>query len=450
MKRLNGESGQALIVSALCMTCLIGFVALAADVGIMLREKRLLQIAADSAAIAGALEINYDTGAVTSAALAAAQQNGFTAITSGTTTSAGVTVTVNGPPGGPVNGPHAGDPNYVEVIVSQKQSTFFMNVFGFASMTPTVRAVAQNGASSYGCVYALSPTGDPKGGWGIDLQGSFTLNTPNCGVIDDTATSNALNFTGNAGIVDAGSVGVVGGVSGSPKNPFTPITGIVAQSDPLLGTLPAPPDPTKLTCSAPTAASSSAGSAGKLSGNVIVPAGVYTMCYSGTVNVAGANFPAGTYVFTGDVNVSGTVTTAQPPPPVPPSTVSANPLNGTTIDIDSGTLSTATGTTWGLYAPQAASTTYTNYNGIALMQPKSNSNTMSIQSGNAFGKIDGIIYAPTAQLFMNDSGGDKSSGITLITDLVVGTLEDKTATLNITSYSQSTSGSPLTKVVLVE
>jgi Flp pilus assembly protein TadG len=441
MKRLNGESGQALIVSALCMTCLIGFVALAADVGIMLRDKRLLQIAADSAAIAGALEINYDSGAVTTAALAAATQNGFAATTSGTTTTAGVTVTVNTPP---LSGPHAGvaNTNYVEVIVSQKQSTFFMNVFGIASMTPTVRAVAQNGGSSYGCVYALSPTGDPKKGWGIDLQGSFTLNTPNCGVIVDTATSNGLNFTGSAGIVDAGSVGVVGGVSGAPSNPFTPVTGIAPQSDPLLGTLPAPPDPSKLTCTAPPG--------GTLTGVLPALGASHIACYSGTVSLTNVTLAAGTYVFTGDVNVSGTVTTAQPPPPVPPSTVSANPLNGTTIDIDSGTLSTATGTTWGLYAPQAASTTYTNYNGIALMQPKSNSNTMSIQSGNAFGKIDGIIYAPTAQLFLNDSGGDKSSGITLITDLVVGTLEDKTATLNITSYSQSTSGSPLTKVVLVE
>ena len=54
MKRLKDENGQALIITALCMTCLFGFAALATDVGLMLRENRLLQIAADSAAIAGA------------------------------------------------------------------------------------------------------------------------------------------------------------------------------------------------------------------------------------------------------------------------------------------------------------------------------------------------------------------------------------------------------------
>ena len=132
MKNLKDESGQALIISALCMTCLFGFVALAADVGVMLREKRLVQTAADSAAIAGALELNYYPSGVTAAALAAAGQNGFSASSSGVTTTNGVTVTVNNPP---QNGPHqvAG---YVEVIVSQIQPTLFMSVFGVLMEPP--------------------------------------------------------------------------------------------------------------------------------------------------------------------------------------------------------------------------------------------------------------------------------------------------------------------------
>jgi hypothetical protein len=444
MKRLKDESGQALIITALCMTCLFGFAALATDVGIMLREKRLLQIAADSAAIAGALELNFGTANVTTAAKAASAQNGFTDGTGG------ATVTVNPPP---LYGPHKGVNGYVEVIISQTQPSLFMNFFGISSMKPTVRAVAQNGASADGCVYILSPNANAA----MNLQGSFLLNTPNCGIIVDSNASDALSFTGKAGDLFAGSVGVVGngsggGVSGSPKlpNPFTPVTGIAPASDPLVGILPALPDPTKLSCSAPTAASSSTGSAGTLSGNVVMSNATNIMCYSGTVNVTGANFPAGTFVFTGDVNVSGSLTSAQPPPPAKPGDPSPNPLNGTTIDINSGTLSTATGTTWGLYAPQAAATDYTNYNGIALMQPKTNSNTLTIQKGNASGTIDGIIYAPSAQLFLQDSGGDTSGGINLITDLVVGTLFDKTASLSITSYSQTTAGSPLTRVALVE
>ena len=75
---------------------------------------------------------------------------------------------------------------------------------------------------------------------------------------------------------------------------------------------------------------------------------------------------------------------------------------------------------------------------------------MTLEFGNSTGTIDGIIYAPNAQLFLHDSGGDKSGGIALITDLIVGTLYDQTATLNITSYSQSTGYSPAIKVALVE
>jgi hypothetical protein len=247
--------------------------------------------------------------------------------------------------------------------------------------------------------------------------------------------------------VYAGSIGVVGGVSGQPKNSISPVTGIVPISDPFAGkpqgTLPVPSSLSPA-CSAPDASSSSAGSAaGKhslatLSGNVTAPGASGIICYSGDVNVTNAYFPAGTYVFTGNVNVSGTFTSAQP---------SAGSLgNGATFDIDSGTFSVATGTTFGIYAPESG-----NYAGVVLMQPSTNSNQITLQSGNAYGTLDGIIYAPSAQLYLNDSGGDNSGGITLITDLIVGTLEDKTAVLSIQSYSQTNPGiTPLTTVKLVE
>jgi Flp pilus assembly protein TadG len=53
MKRMRDESGQAAIVAVLCLTCILGFVGLATDVGVLLHAKRNLQIAADAAALAG-------------------------------------------------------------------------------------------------------------------------------------------------------------------------------------------------------------------------------------------------------------------------------------------------------------------------------------------------------------------------------------------------------------
>ena len=53
---LRDESGQTLIFVAMSMSVILGFVAMATDVGTLLHDKRSLQIAADSAAIAGAFE----------------------------------------------------------------------------------------------------------------------------------------------------------------------------------------------------------------------------------------------------------------------------------------------------------------------------------------------------------------------------------------------------------
>ena len=85
------------------------------------------------------------------------------------------------------------------------------------------------------------------------------------------------------------------------------------------------------------------------------------------------------------------------------------------------------------------------------MQPASNSSQIQVQFGSSYGTFDGIIFAPTAQLYLQDSGGDKSGGVTLTTDVIVNTFYDKTATLTINSYTTAFgSSSPLTAVALVE
>src|ERR1700760_4731190 len=125
MKRMRDESGQALILVALGLTCILGFVGLATDVGVLLHAKRNLQIAADAAALAGANYINIDSTKIVAAGKAASAQNGVT--------------------NGPLYGPHAGVAGYIEAIVTQTQPTFFMRLFNFTSMPVAARAVAFNG-----------------------------------------------------------------------------------------------------------------------------------------------------------------------------------------------------------------------------------------------------------------------------------------------------------------
>ncbi|MES2222293.1 MAG: pilus assembly protein TadG-related protein [Acidobacteriota bacterium] len=412
VKKLKDESGQAMILTLLCMTCLLGFVGFAADIGTLLRAKRNLQIAADSAAIAGAAELNY--GNMTAAAQAAAGQNGVTIGTNGGA------VVVNTPP---TYGAYAGLPGYVEAIVTQTQPTFFMRIFNFTSQNVTARAVAWNGGSSNGCVYVC----DKQAAGAMTLQGSFDVTAPKCGIIVDSNNADALQFTGGGGTLTAGSVGVVGGDGGQTGDSTpAPVTNIAPVSCPLAGL--AFPDPTTMTCTVPTG------------GNLTGP--LTAGCYSapagkkgalGTLNISNATLGAGTYVLEGNVNLSGNITSGS---------------GGTTLDIYNGALTEGTAATnLNLVAPAPGTGAY---GGIAIMQPPTNTNTLTFEFGNSTGTIDGILYAPTAQLFLHDSGGDKSGGITLITDLIVGTLNDQTADLSITNYSTTVGTSPLTKIALVE
>jgi hypothetical protein len=139
------------------------------------------------------------------------------------------------------------------------------------------------------------------------------------------------------------------------------------------------------------------------------------------------------YVFTGNLTLSHSVTTG---------------AAGATIDLTSGTLGETPNTVLNLVAPTDPTNTF---HGIAIMAPLSNTSTLTLEFGNAIGTIDGIIYAPGAHLYLHDSGGGSCpTALSLITNLIVGTLDDQTGSLCITSYSQTTPGSPLTKVILVE
>ena len=83
------------------------------------------------------------------------------------------------------------------------------------------------------------------------------------------------------------------------------------------------------------------------------------------------------------------------------------------------------------------------------MEPAPNTNVMVLDLGNSSGLIDGIIYAPDAELTLQNSSGN-NSGLQLTTDLIVNMLNDQVTNLTITNYSQTVTNSPLTKVALVE
>jgi hypothetical protein len=232
MTRRKSQSGQAILLVALALPILLAMVGLAFDVGFLEMMNRTAQTAADAAAIAGAVNLPY--GNMTINARAAATSNGFTNGTNG------ASVVVNNPPSlGPHSGSCASTPancNYVEVVVSQPEPTFFLRIVGApATSTVAARAVAYNTAGD--CVFALNSSMSGALTLGSGLISLTDINTPNCAIIVDSSNSNAIANGGLFSFVNVTTrqTAVVGGNGCGFLCTFTPpaVTGIAPESDPL-------------------------------------------------------------------------------------------------------------------------------------------------------------------------------------------------------------------------
>ena len=127
------DSGVVAVVLALLLPVLIGFMGLVVDLGFAYYYRRIMQTAADAAAIGGAYAIQRNEFAdIQKNALYDASRNGFDG-------SKGETRTVNNPPS---KGNYAGNDDFVEVIISQDLPTYFMPVLGIRKMPVSARAVA--------------------------------------------------------------------------------------------------------------------------------------------------------------------------------------------------------------------------------------------------------------------------------------------------------------------
>lgn len=433
---IKDESGQVLVLTVLSFTVLLGFMALALDVGLLFRAKRNLQVAADSAATAAALDYYYYTNSADAKAVGK-NAAGLDNVVDGVN---GTTVVVNYPVS---NGVYAGMTGYFEVIVTQPSPAFFMEMFTNGSVKVAARAVAGTPYASQYCVDSLATKGNlgngKSGGTStVLLQGSFDIEAQKCGVMVNGNDADALDFGNTKGKanLDAASIAVVGGCNGSTTGCTTGsstgaanvTTGVAPVQDPLQALSNNPPS--TATCTAPAG--------GKLTGTIGSSGG--TVCYSGNVAVTGPATLAGTIVFTGPVTFNGTIGTA---------------ASGTTIDIASNSTEKNPALTFLSSANITLNAPTTGpYAGVVLMSPNAYSGTLELDFGASCAHINGIIYAPTSELFFNDSGCDSKGtppGLSITSDLIVGTLLDKTATINLTSYSLTNPTiTPLKAVALVE
>lgn len=398
---LRDESGQAVVIGALCMALLLGFVSLAVEVGMLFAEQQGLQTAADSAAIAGAQEVNY--GDATAAADADAARNGFT---NGIDK---VTVTVNTPP---ASGPEAGTSGYVEVIISKDQPVWFMSLFGHDSMTVSARSVSTL-TDMNNCIYAMDRTGTD-----LTFSNGAQLSMPDCDIYGESTSSSDLSVSGGAHLT-AGAINLVGGssISGGAHVSPSPTTGVSAVSDPLGYLSPPSFDPSS--CVADPNPGYKGGTFGpSVSGG--------TICYNGLTisNGGSATFNPGTYIINGTLTFSGGSKVAG---------------TGVTFYLPPGaSLSIGNGSDFSLSAPTSGA-----YNGILFYQDRSNTTSESLVGGSK-SYLEGILYFPDANLTLNNG-----SNSTCYESIVVGTLTMEGGA-KLQNYSQKNKHTPLSAARLVE
>lgn len=432
MKRFGGESGQTLIFVALGMTVMLGFVGFATDVGVLLHEKREVQTAADSAAIAAALEMLEEGGpttinsSITTAAKNDAALNGFTDGVNG------ATVTVSMSPS--ITVPTFNTAGYVQATVTQSTPDFFMKLFGRDSMNVSATAVATELGGGPPC---MTITNDANAAVAVSLSGNSLIAAGTCGI----PVTGPIDFTGNKATIDAGYVTSTSTISG---NAGVNINAPYAQyappaTDPLATRLQSSiPTVSNGTCTSPDGTTPCWYDYGLNAAGTGYQQGV-----TGTANVTASTLPngqlpTGVYYYDIPVNISGSISSA-------PGGITFFLAQSVAFDFAANGTVNLSGLSSGTFnnvlidAPtDTGYTTCTNGNMPNNGQP----GQLHFDFGSSTTTLTGIVYAPAAEMFVQDSG----ASLTFNTDLVLGNLCMQSASFTINGLP---SGAASTKVGLV-
>src|SRR6266481_2965814 len=404
------ERGQVMLLVCVGIFALMGMIAVVADFSFLQHQRNMMQTAVDSAAMAGAEELNY--GDQVAAGKADAASNGYTDGLSS------VTVAINNPPS---TGPNTANAAYVEATISKPEPTYFLSVIGINTMTVSVRAVAYEG-NGPNCIYVMNPSASAA----MSNSGNVTVQS-SCGLLVNSSASDGLTVNGSVTIT-APTIGVVGNytATGGASLTPTPKTGVIAASDPLAY------------LQAPTVGSCAHTNfrLNGTTGSVDTPYELYAGTYCGGIGIGGnawLHFNAGTYVLAGGGMSIGSNTV----------------MSGASV-----TFYDTTGT--GGYGPISINgNTAVNFSapttgplaGILFYQDRAipRSAAGSSIGGNSTSTFDGTVYFPTTQVTFN--GNSSTNGYSIVVaDRMVLTGNSQLGN----NYSSLANGSPLKGTTLAE
>jgi len=395
---LRGESGQALIITALCMSGLMGAMALAIDVGNLQYKQRQLQTAADSAAIAAGLELGKcsDTVCATmqTAAAQALIEDGISATTITPTvnqstssctvpTSTVLAMTINvGPCVLGTGDPNNGNAHMAEVVLTQPQRTFFGAFVGISTVNLVARAEAgqayinTNGGGSGPCMNTNNLT--------INSGASITQATGStCGINDNAGSG----LSTNSGVTVNVSYFTYHGAT------YNDDCGSCSTYAPMPATnSPTVPDPFS-SLTAPSAPAISSTNTAVISGNTTLQPGTYTSTINFNSGTYTVNLAPGLYYFNGGLNIDSNVT-------IQGTGVTLFFPSGSSVNINSAA-------TWNLTAPSAALSDCASCSGMVVWDT-GNSLDLDANSGSSFG---GALYVPNGEFTMNSNSGATAFGM---------------------------------------
>jgi hypothetical protein len=327
-------------------------------------ERRRAQNAADAAALAAADErVNNNTQTWVNAVYTSAALNGYN--NDGTTN----VVSVSSPP---VSGPHLGDVEYIQVVITSVTKTPFASVVGVPQITNRVEAVSRTTTSQFApllggaAVVSLSPTSDCDKNKAFFVEEEATLSVSGGDIfINSNNPTCALMEIGSGSIRMKGTqhVRMVGGASIQKPTLVTPYP-------PQTHTAPIPYPPPfympKVGCG-PNIAKVSEDGTSMSSGNwndVFPPPGVTTLA-------SGVYCLDSDFIMAENQQLSG---------------------SGVTIYMKHGAIRISGRAQINISAPGGGNTP-----GLLIYQPITNNNYLAI-NGNALSSYAGTILAPGAQI----------------------------------------------------
>lgn len=210
------RNGAVAVMLALVLPVLVGVTSLAIETGLWFAERRVLQNAADAAALSGAFELTAGRRTtVLQSALADGRRN-----------AADAAFTIHTPP---IAGKYAGNAAAVEVTVSRPQALLLAALF-LGDMQVGARAVALAGSAGDACILALERVESSA----AEFTGSADIVLKDCGVKANSASAQALTISGSSSLT-AQFVETVGGYQVSGSGHLTvdsAITNATATDDP--------------------------------------------------------------------------------------------------------------------------------------------------------------------------------------------------------------------------